>query len=270
MENNTPEISVLLPVYNTKEKHLRECIESILNQTFKNFELIILNDGSETNVEEIIKSYSDRRICYHKNSKSEGITNSRNRLLKLAKGKYIAVCDHDDISISTRFEKEYYFLESNPEISIVSGYIEVFSEINRKTNNKIWKTKPYPVLFDFLKKNELIHPACMWRKSDFEKFNLFYDEGYYGAQDYALFAKAIRYLKFANLQETVLKYRKHSNNVSRDKKRMREETKKVKNEIIQFLTSDKKEQKLLYSIFAKSKISILQKIRALFLLLFYL
>lgn len=79
MENNRPEISVLIPVYNTEEKHLRECIESILNQTFKDFELIILNDGSSNNVEDVIKTYNDKRILYYKNEKTEGITKSRNK-----------------------------------------------------------------------------------------------------------------------------------------------------------------------------------------------
>lgn len=273
MEDKNPEISVLVPVYNTKETYLRECIESILSQTFNNFELLILNDGSINNVEEVIKSYNDKRIFYYKNWKSEGITKSRNKLLKLAKGKYIAVQDHDDISFPDRLEKEYNFLEKHKEISIVSGWIEVFSERNYNSDElrlKIWETKAYPKMFDFLKRCELIHPACMWRKSDFEKYNLVYEDDYYGAQDYALFAKAIRYLKFANIQEPLLKYRRHSKNVSRNKKCMKEESIKVKNGILEFLTSDKKEQKILYALFKKPKMNFFRKLRAAFLIFLYL
>lgn len=273
MENNRPEISVLIPVYNTEEKHLRECIESILNQTFKDFELIILNDGSSNNVEEVIKSYDDKRILYYKNEKTEGITKSRNKLLSLASGKYIAIQDHDDISFPHRFEKEYEFLEEHKDISIISAWIEVFSEINYKFHKKkikIWKAKTYPKILDFLKRCELIHPACMWRKNNFEKYNLEYEDGYCGAQDYALFAKAIRYLKFANIQEPLLKYRRYPNNVSRNKKCMKEESLKVKNEILEYLTSNDKDKKLLYTLFKKNKISVFDKVKAaIFIFLYY-
>lgn len=273
MENNRPEISVLIPVYNTEEKYLRECVESILNQTFTNFELIILNDGSSNNVEEIIKSYDDKRILYYKNEKTEGITKSRNKLISLASGKYIAIQDHDDISFPDRLEKEYNFLENHKGISIVSAWIEVFSEINYKLHKKkikVWKTKKSPKIIDFLKRCELIHPVCMWRKNDFEKYNLAYEDGYYGAQDYALFSKAVRYLKFANIQEPLLKYRRHPNNVSRNKKCIKEESLKVKNEILEYLTSDDKDNKILYILFKKYKISFFNKIKAAFLIFLYL
>ena len=273
MENNRPEISVLIPIYNTEEKHLRECIESILNQTFKDFELIILNDGSSNNVEDVIKTYNDKRILYYKNEKTEGITKSRNKLLSLANGKYIAIQDHDDISFPERFEKEYEFLEEHKDISIVSAWIEVFSEINYKLHKKkikIWKAKTYPKILDFLKRCELIHPACMWRKNDFEKYNLLYEDGYYGAQDYALFAKAIRYLKFPNIQEPLLKYRRYPNNVSRNKKCIKKESLKVKNEILEYLTSNDKDKKLLYTLFKKNKISVFDKVKAaIFIFLYY-
>lgn len=274
MENNRPEISVLVPVYNTEEKHLRECIESILNQTFKDFELIILNDSSSNNAEEVIKSYDDKRILYYKNEKTEGITKSRNKLLSLARGKYIAIQDHDDISFPDRLEKEYNYLENHKDVSIISAWIEVFSEINYKFHKgkkiKIWKRKEFPKVLDFFKQCELIHPVCMWRKNDFEKYNLTYENGYYGSQDYALFSKAVRYLKFANIQEPLLKYRRHSNNVSRNKKCIKEESLKVKNKILEYLTSDDRDKKLLYTLFTKKKISFFNKVKAsIFIFLYY-
>lgn len=274
MENNIPEISVLVPVYNTEEKHLRECIESILNQTFKDFELIILNDSSSNNAEEVIKSYDDKRILYYKNEKTEGITKSRNKLLSLARGKYIAIQDHDDISFPDRLEKEYNYLENHKDVSIISAWIEVFSEINYKFHKgkkiKIWKRKEFPKVLDFLKQCELIHPVCMWRKNDFEKYNLTYENGYYGSQDYALFSKAVKYLKFANIQEPLLKYRRHSNNVSRNKKCIKEESLKVKNKILEYLTSDDRDKKLLHTLFTKKKISFFNKVKAsIFIFLYY-
>lgn len=251
-----PLISVLLPVYNTKEEYLRECIESILNQTLKDYELIILNDGSTNNVEEVIKSYNDSRIKYFLNKETKGITEVRNKLAALANGKYIAVTDHDDISVPERFEKEVNFLENNPEYSIVSSWLEIFSEHTPKT--KIWKTAPFPKYFSMLRRCELFHPACMYRKADFEKYNLIYEEDYFGAQDYALFAKAIRYLKFANIQEPLLKYRKHFTNASNNKEKMCMETKKVQQEMIEFLTNSEKEQKIFYDLATKDQVDFLR------------
>lgn len=253
-----PLISVLLPVYNTKEEYLRECIESILNQTYDNFELIILNDGSTNNAEDVIKSYNDLRIRYYKNEKSEGITSGRNKLLDYASGKYIAVCDHDDISVPERFEKELNFLENNPEISIVSSWLEVFTEGKSKT--KLWKTHPFPKYLDMLKCCDLFHPACMYRKADFEKYNLRYEDGYYGAQDYALFAKAIRYLNFANIQEPLLKYRSHETNASNNRRKMCLEERKIQTEMLEFLTSDKAQQNRIYDKIALSESNFVRRI----------
>ena len=97
-----PEVSVLLPVYNTPEDFLRQAVESILNQTFQDFELLIVNDASTTDVEKVIRSYSDSRIKYFKNKTNLGISGTRNILLDKAQGKYLAVMDHDDISLPER------------------------------------------------------------------------------------------------------------------------------------------------------------------------
>ena len=102
-----PRVSVLTPIYNTNPAHLREMIESILNQTFTDFEFLILNDSPDNaKIEKIVKSYKDKRIKYFKNETNMGITPSRNKLLKMARGEYIAVFDHDDISVPTRLERE--------------------------------------------------------------------------------------------------------------------------------------------------------------------
>lgn len=253
-----PIISVLLPVYNTKEEYLRKCIESILNQTFPNFELIILNDGSTNNVEEVINSYNDSRIKYFRNEKTQGITEVRNKLVSFATGKYIAVTDHDDISVPERFEKEFNFLENNPEFSFVSSWLEVFHETKHRT--KILKSLEFPSYLSMLKRCEFFHPACMYRKADLEKYNLKYEKDYFGAQDYALFAKAIKYMKFANIQEPLLKYRKHETNASNNKKKMCLETKKVQQEMLEFLTSNKTEQKKLFEQINTDNTTFLQKI----------
>ena len=116
--NNSKKISVLMPVYNTKEEFLRTAIESILNQTYSNFEFIIINDGSTNNAEDVILSYKDERIVYLK-QENKGIVSALNNGWDKASGEYIARMDSDDISLSERFEKQIEFLENNSEYSLV-------------------------------------------------------------------------------------------------------------------------------------------------------
>ena len=108
--NSSKLISVLMPVYNTKEEFLRTAIESILNQTFSNFEFIIINDGSTNNAEDVILSYKDDRIIYLK-QENQGIVAALNNGWDRAKGEYIARMDSDDISFPDRFEKQIEYLE---------------------------------------------------------------------------------------------------------------------------------------------------------------
>ena len=127
MSTKTPRVSVLTPIYNTNPVHLRECIESILNQTFKDFEFLILNDSPDNKeIEKIVLEYAkhDKRIKYSKNDKNMGITPSRNKLLKMARGEYLAIFDHDDISMPTRLEQEVNYLDEHPYIGAVSSWVQ--------------------------------------------------------------------------------------------------------------------------------------------------
>lgn len=122
-----PCVSVLTPIYNSNPSHLKECIESILNQTFSDFEFIILNDSPENNeLDKIVESYKDKRIKYFKNDKNLGISRSRNKLIDLAQGEYIAIFDHDDISLPTRLEKQVRFLDENLDVGLVGSWLEKF------------------------------------------------------------------------------------------------------------------------------------------------
>ena len=114
-----PTISIILPAYNA-EKYLAPAIESILQQSFKDFEFIILNDGSTDNTEKIILSYTDSRIKYIKNEKNLKLIKTLNKGIELAKGKYIARMDADDIALPTMLEECYTFFETHPEYSIVA------------------------------------------------------------------------------------------------------------------------------------------------------
>ena len=121
----TPAVSVLMPVYNV-EKYIGEAIESILNQTFNDFEFIIIDDASTDNTVSVIEKFSDNRIKLIRNETNIKLAASLNKGLRIAQGKYIARMDGDDISLPHRFQKLYEFLENNPSVDICGSAMRVF------------------------------------------------------------------------------------------------------------------------------------------------
>jgi len=198
-----PKVSVLMPIYKTKTEYLRSAIESILSQTYEDFEFIILDDCPEDSREGIVTSYKDKRIRYIKNEQNLGITGSRNKLISLAKGEYLAVMDHDDISLPERFAKEVRFLDENSDIGVVG------SNIHKIVANKdvIQPEKNEDIKQCLMMKCVISHPSSMIRKSVLIKNNIYYDEHYSPAEDYKLWCQLISVTKFYNIQEVLLNYR---------------------------------------------------------------
>lgn len=209
-----PRISVLMPVYNTHPEHLHEAINSILAQTFTDFEFLILNDCStEPAVEEVVKSYDDPRIIYAVNEHNLGISGSRNKLLDMAKGEYLAVMDHDDFSFPERLEKEAAFLDAHPEVGIVGSLVENMAD---------GEVKPRPESDVEIKKMLMIHcnlahSSCMLRRSVLEEHHIRYEALFSPAEDYALFARLMPVTQFAILQEPLFRYRAWEGNTSHRK-----------------------------------------------------
>ena len=243
-----PAISVIMPVYNTEEKYLRKAIESILNQTFKDFEFLILNDGSTNNVQEVLESYNDKRIKIIQ-GEHKGIGYALNRLVQLAEGKYIARMDSDDISLPERFEKQYNYLEAHPEISILGCNIKCFPK------EKVIIFREHPCYLDFLQGCSIAHPTVMMRKCDLEKYELNYNKELKISEDYDLWCRAIKYLKFGNMTEILLHYRVLQNSNSRKNSFavMKQDT-LIRETMLNFLSSDKKAQKYIYKLISKPKI----------------
>lgn len=206
-------VSVLMPVYKTKTEHLKTAIESILNQTFSDFEFLILDDCPTDNREEIVKSYHDKRIKYFKNEENLGISKSRNKLIDMAKGEYLAIFDHDDISLPTRLEKEVKFLDENIDIGVVSAFIEY---IDCKNEGKILSTPEY----NYEIKSALtcdcfvVHTASMIRKSILDNNNIRYEEFFSPCEDYQLWNRLMDITRFYNIQEVLVKYRAFDGNTS--------------------------------------------------------
>lgn len=237
-----PKISVCLSVYKTNPVHLRECISSILNQSFKDFEFLIVNDFPEdTECEQIIKSYSDKRIRYFHNKKNLGISGSRNKLLSMSKGEYIAVMDHDDISLPDRFKEEAEYLDKHPECGVVSCWYERFPKIKIKKKPQ----KSRQIEKALRNSCPMLHPASMIRKSVLEENNLWYEAEYAPSEDYALWCRLKGKTSFYNIPKILFRYRDHQNNESKiSKEKMTEATWRIRKEIL-------KDQKSIFSWFKK-------------------
>jgi glycosyltransferase involved in cell wall biosynthesis len=197
-----PKISVLMPVYNG-EKHLREAIESILKQPFTDFEFIIIDDGSTDSSAAIVQSFPDQRIIYRKNEVNLGLAASLNIGLKLAKGKYLARMDADDIARPERLQTQFDYLESHPDIDLCGSWIKIIG------TEKIWKmpTKSEQIPALLLFGPTLFHPTVFWRQESFLKNNLSYNEAFRKSQDYELWARAAKVIKIVNLKDVLLDYR---------------------------------------------------------------
>ncbi|WP_294488355.1 glycosyltransferase [uncultured Mailhella sp.] len=218
-----PRVSILMPVYNTRPEHLREAMDSMLAQTFTDFEFLILNDCStDPQVEEVVKSYHDPRIVYAVNERNLGISGSRNRLLDMAQGEYIAVMDHDDISLPERLEKEVAFLDEHPDVGLVGCQ---FSTIGGR------KTSQLPLDDVSLKKSLMIHcggmchPASMIRRSVLIEHGIRYEAIFSPAEDHALFCRMIPYTCFATLPEALFQYRAWEGNTSHSQAKKMESAK---------------------------------------------
>lgn len=206
-------ISVIMPVYNIEETVLREAVESILIQTFTDFEFIIINDGSDNNVDDVIKSYNDDRIIYIKNDSNLGIVKSLNKAVDIARGKYIARMDADDISYPERFETQYSFMEENPDCGVCGSNIVIIGDNKfhisnyRETHNEI----RYSMLF---KGCHICHPTVFIRKKVLDENSLKYNEEDIHAEDYGLWLNLMEKTRLHNLKDILVTYRIHDKNIS--------------------------------------------------------
>lgn len=206
-------ISVIMPAYNA-EKYIGDAIESILNQTYTDFEFIIVNDFSEDGTENIILSYDDERIVYLKNEYNMGISKTLNRAIKIAKGDYIARMDADDISLPERFEKQISYMEKNKNIGILGTGIIIFGEgldKNSYSFSSNFKQAKAELFFN----SSLAHPTVMIRKNVLLENNLLYDPEYDGLEDFVLWWRIAKFSEVNSLDENLLYYRKHLSQITK-------------------------------------------------------
>ena len=212
MAKAAPKVSVLMSVYNG-ELYLREAIESILNQTFEDFEFIIINDGSTDASQEIIDSFNDRRLVVIQ-QENIGLTQSLNKGLKIARGEYIARQDADDISFPNRFEKQVAYLDAHLKVAVLGGAIIridekgnplckfVFPQSHEEIKKKLYKTE-----------NQLAHTTVMFRKQQINSLGN-YNEIFEKCEDYELWLRVSHKFRLHNLSDVLAYHRFHIGSVT--------------------------------------------------------
>jgi glycosyltransferase involved in cell wall biosynthesis len=218
---SAPQVTVLMPIFNG-ETHVAEAVESILGQTFRDFEFLIIDDGSTDGGTAIIEGYGDSRIRLVRNDQNAGLIRALNQGLGLSRGKYIARFDADDISLPERLKRQVEFLEANPEVGACGTWVRTIGDHRGET----WRFPDSAdeircrLLFDA----SLAHPSVCMRREMFERHDLQFDEGYPLAEDYQLWKSAGEKFPLSNVGEVLVHYRVHAKSVSQQWDQQQETT----------------------------------------------
>ena len=212
-------VSVVMANYNTEEEYLRSAIESILNQTYSNFEFIIIDDGSTNDSVSIIESYDDERIVLIKNTENQGLTRSLNIALDHCKGDYIARMDSDDVSFPNRFEKQVEYLQKHDNVIVCGTGVECIGDWEKRRPNKIIcptieDRESYRIHLLLGNRPIITHPSAMLNRKLMLEYSVRYDDSLPFAQDYKLWVSCSQVADCVILPEILLKYRVHDKQIS--------------------------------------------------------
>ena len=208
-------VSVIMANYKTKIEYLREAIESILNQTYSNFELIIVDDCSQDESLTYIQSLKDPRVRVYVNETNSGPAVTRNKGFLEARGKYIAIMDSDDISMPTRLEKQVAYMENNPDVIVCGTWFEKFGVENKTRKPIIDDFEMYRCQLLFSDTPiTLCSPSAMIRKSMLDDNSIRYDETLLKTEDYGLWVACSKVARFYIIKDVLIKYRTHVNQTS--------------------------------------------------------
>jgi glycosyltransferase involved in cell wall biosynthesis len=213
--STSPLVSVVMPVYNG-ERFLREAVDSVLGQTYRELELVVVDDGSTDRTAEILASYgrADSRVVVQRQTQNQGVVAARNRAAELAQGKFIAMLDADDISVATRSERQVRHLQSHPEIGVLGGAVQTVDAEGRLGRVKRFPEPPALAAWLLLFVNTLANSATMLRREVREAVGWYSAEFAYGAEDYDFFARAARATRLSNLPDVVVHYRTWSGSMT--------------------------------------------------------
>jgi glycosyltransferase involved in cell wall biosynthesis len=204
-------VSVLMPLYN-KAPYLREAIDSVLAQTFTDWELIVVDDCSSDESVSIVESYDDPRIKLHKNERNLGTAGNANRCIALSKGEYLVRFDADDICVPDRIEAQVNYMDAHPEVGVSSGHLETFG-----TETEVWKlpTEDEDLRAMMLFNVPIAQGASIIRKSVLTEHSIEYDErGPNVGEDWLLWFKLAHETKLGNIDKILIKYRRGEQNIT--------------------------------------------------------
>ena len=206
-----PKVSILMPVYNA-ERYLAQAIDSIINQSFTDWELIIINDGSTDQSKSIIESYNDPRIKHYENEANLKLIKTLNKGIGLCTGEYIARMDSDDISQPERLQIQVDFLDKHPSYVMCGTTARVVDNGGKKIGEIRNLKRNNFLQINLLFSNPFVHPSVVIRRKALE--NNHYDEYFKHIEDYELWCRVALEGKIANICKDLILYRWHSSNVS--------------------------------------------------------
>lgn len=211
-------VTVLLPVYNGA-RYLREAIDSVLNQTYADFSLMVINDGSMDDSRDVVLSFDDPRIILIDNEKNLGLVSTLNRGIELIETRYLARIDADDIWERTKLEKQIEYLEAHPECGLCGTSIHKFGIINSRM---IFPENNDGLKVGFLFYCMMSHPSVVYRTSMLKESGLRYKADYFPAEDYKMWADCLEFTQIYNIPEPLVRYRQHQEQICREKNSVQE------------------------------------------------
>ena len=208
-------VSIIIPLYNA-QAYVRRTLDSLLNQTYQNFEIIVVDDASTDGSYKAVSQINDARIRLFANEANRGIAYTRNKALSYARGSYIALMDDDDLSPPNRLEKELDYFQSHKGIDIVTGHLVDIDEEDRECSPVVYtRLNPKYLRARQLLSNSIPNGATMVRKEFILEKGIRYRENMQGAKDYRFWAEClVKGAKIGIIDQTLLYYRRHGSNAS--------------------------------------------------------
>jgi glycosyltransferase involved in cell wall biosynthesis len=208
-----PRLTIVMPAYNCR-LYISESINSLLSQSFSDFELIVIDDSSTDGTGDELLKYADPRIRVFRNEKNLGVARSLNRGLSLAHGEYIIRMDADDISVPGRLSMQIEYMDSHKEIGILGGWIRYFGAGFPYTHRV--PDDPLSIEAYMMFENPMCHVTVIMRRKLMEQHALRYNEQFTRSEDYELWTRAVKYFPMANLSRILVLVRRHGRSVTHE------------------------------------------------------
>ena len=205
-----PLVTVIMPVYNV-ERYVADSIASILNQTYRNIELLVFNDGSTDQSAAVVAGIKDPRLIFINSEQNFGCSAHMNTGFKMAKGKYIARMDSDDVSLPERLAKQVAFMEAHPEVGVCGTLMNI---MDHPEIREVLPITDAEIRLYMLANSPLANPTVLLRTSVIQAIGAEYDNYFAPSEDYRIFHDLIPHTQFANLPEPLLDYRRHEGQIS--------------------------------------------------------